>query len=131
MLDALRSVLESDARVAYALVFGSSARGTAHAESDVDVAVGLTPGDPLGAIAIGDLVSRLEAAVRRPVDVVLLDAAPPALAYRIFRDGIVVKERDHAALAARKARAILEYLDFRPFEEQLTRGVLAVAARGR
>jgi len=39
--------------------------------------------------------------------------------------------RDAAALAARKARAILEYLDFQAFEEIFTRGALAAAARGR
>jgi len=40
-------------------------------------------------------------------------------------------ERDHRALADRKARAILECLDFRPTEAVLTRGVLASAAHGR
>jgi hypothetical protein len=30
----------------------------------------------------------------------------------VFRDGRVIFERDHRALVERKARAILEYLDF-------------------
>ncbi len=38
--------------------------------------------------------------------------------------------RDRGALVSRKARAILEYLDFRPVEELCASGVLA-AARGR
>jgi hypothetical protein len=54
------------------------------------------------------------------------------LAYRIFRDGRLLVERNHAALVARKARALLDYLDFRPIEEQCAAGVLrAAAARGR
>jgi hypothetical protein len=32
---------------------------------------------------------------------------------------------------ARRARAVLEYLDFKPLEEQFVRGVLAASARGR
>jgi predicted nucleotidyltransferase len=128
--DALRRVLEADARVAYALLFGSRARGSAHAESDVDLAIGLRRDTDLSALDLGDLASRLEAAAGRPVDVVLLEDAPPGLAYRIFRDGVVLVERDHRALADRKARAILEYLDFRPVEEECARGVLA-AGRGR
>jgi hypothetical protein len=47
----------------------------------------------------------------------LLDDAPPGLAYRIVRD--------QQALNARRARAILEYLDFQPIEALLARGVLA------
>jgi hypothetical protein len=78
------------------------------------------------------LTARLESAAGRAVDLVLLDEAPAPLAYRIFRDGRVLVERDHAALVARKARALLDYLDFRPVEERCAAGVLrAAAARGR
>ncbi len=131
MLDPLRSVLQCDARVAYALVFGSVARGTASAGSDLDVAVGLYPGVRLSALEVGGLISRLEAASGASVDLVLLDEAPPALAYRVFRDGQTLIERDRKALVERRARAILEYLDFQPIEELCTRGALAAAARGR
>jgi predicted nucleotidyltransferase len=131
MLDALRGALEGDQRIAYALVFGSRARGRSHAESDVDVALGLADGMRPTALELGEIGSRLEAAVGRPVDLVLLDEAPPGLAYRVFRDGQIILERDRRALVDRKARAILEYLDFRPIEELLARGVLAAASRGR
>jgi uncharacterized protein len=130
-MEALRRVLERDPRVAYALLFGSTARGSAHAGSDLDVAVGLSPGVRLDVTALGDLIATLEAATGRTVDLVLMDEAPLALAYRIFRDGEVMVERDHAALVERKVRAILEYLDFKPLEELATRGVLAAAAHGR
>jgi uncharacterized protein len=130
-MEPLRRVLERDPRLAYALLFGSAARGSAHAGSDLDVALGLAPGVRLDAAALGELISTLEAATGRTIDLVLLDEAPPALAYRVFRDGQVLFERDHAALVERKVRAILEYLDFKPLEELATRGVLAAAAHGR
>jgi len=129
-MDALRDVLTLDGRVAYALVFGSAARGSAHANSDLDVAVGLMPGVMLTPLDLGTLCSDLEAAAGRVVDLVLLDEATPALAYRIFRHGTTVLERDRTALVDRKTRAILEYLDFKPTETLTTRGVLAAAARG-
>jgi predicted nucleotidyltransferase len=127
----LRDVLEADPRVTYALLFGSSVRGTTHDGSDVDVAIGLPPGTVMPVAALGTLIADLERAAGRPVDVVLLDEAPPALAYRVFRDGIMLFERDHAVMANRKARAILEYLDFRPLEAIAIRGALAAASRGR
>jgi predicted nucleotidyltransferase len=131
MLDALREALGAEAAVAYALLFGSSARGTGHADSDTDVALELRPGAARDPQTLGRLIARLESAAGRRVDLVLLDEAPAPLAYRIFRDGQLILERDHAALVARKTRAILDYLDFRPVEELCAAGVLRAAARGR
>jgi predicted nucleotidyltransferase len=126
----LRSVLETDPRIAYARLFGSKGRGTAHDLSDTDLAIRLAPGTKLSTSELGDLLSRLEAAAGGPVDLVLIDDAPLGLAYRVFRDGRIVFERDHRAFVDRKARAILEYLDFRPIEQLFTRAVLEVARRG-
>ena len=132
MRDALRQALEREPDVAYALLFGSHARGTAHAASDVDIAVELRSGAARNVRALGALASRLESAAGRPIDLVLVDEAPIGLAYRIFRDGDLLVERDHGALVARKARAILDYLDWKPMEDLFTQGVLrAAAARGR
>lgn len=123
-------MLEADPRIAYAILFGSRGRGSAHDRSDTDVAIGLARGERLSATDLGDLLSRLETAARGHVDLVLLDEAGPGLAYRVFRDGRVVFERDRTALVDRKARAILEYLDFRPVEETFTRAVLGAGDRG-
>jgi predicted nucleotidyltransferase len=131
MVSALREVLVAEPVVAYAVLFGSSARGGEHPASDADIAVELVLGAARDPQAIGRLVARLEAAAGRRVDLVLLDEAPAPLAYRIFRDGRVLVERDHAALVARKARAILDYLDFKPVEDLCAAGVLRAAARGR
>ena len=128
MLDDLRRVLEEDQGIAYALLFGSGARGRAGPTSDVDVAVELRPEAPRDTATLGLLAARLESAAGRPVDLVLMEAAPAPLAYRIFRDGRVLLERDHAALVRRKARAIIEYLDFKPVEERCAEGVLRAAA---
>jgi predicted nucleotidyltransferase len=130
MFEALTATLEADPRIAYAVVFGSGAKGTAHPDSDVDVAIGLGGASPLDLIDLGALAAKLESAAGRRVDLVLLDEAPPGLAYRVFRDGLTIVARDKPALAGRRARAILEYLDFRPVEQMCARGVLA-AAHGR
>jgi len=129
MLDELRRVLEADPDIAYALLFGSGGRGTLSPTSDVDVAVELRRGAPHDTATLGQLAARLESATGRRVDLVLMDEAPAPLAYRIFRDGKVVLERDHAALVWRKAQAILQYLDFKPVEELCAEGVLRAAAR--
>ena len=115
--------------IAFAVVFGSFARGTPHAGSDVDVALGFGPERRPTAREIGAIVSRLEEATGRSVDIVILDHAPPGLAYRVFRDGVVVLARDRVALIERKVRAILEYLDFQPVERVFGNAVLAPRAQ--
>jgi predicted nucleotidyltransferase len=128
----LHHALEQEPDVTYAVLFGSGARGTAHAGSDADIAIELRSGAPRDVRALGGLAARLEAAAGRRVDLVLLDEAPAALAYRIFRHGRLLVERDHGALVARKARALLAYLDWKPIEARCAEGVLrAAAARGR
>ena len=92
----------------------------------------LSPNADRAARAIGRLVSRFESAAARTVDLVLLEEAPLPLAYRIFRDGHVLLERDHDALVARKTRVIMRYLDWKPIEDWCVAGVLRAAAnRGR
>ena len=115
--------------VSFAVVFGSSARGTAHAGSDVDVALDFGGGRRPGAYDLGAILSRLEEAGGQRVDIVVLDEAPPGLAHRVFRDGVAVLVRDRTALVERRARAILEYLDFHPVEEALSKAVLARRSR--
>jgi hypothetical protein len=57
MLAAFRLALDAEPDVAYALLFGSSARGTAHAGSDADVAhqYGILDWQRVHALATSDL----------------------------------------------------------------------------
>ena len=126
---AIGDALAGVPHVAFALVFGSCARGTAHAGSDVDVALDFGRGRRPGAYELGAIVSRLEEVAGQSVDIVVLEDAPPGLAYRVFRDGVAVLVRDRSALVERKARAILEYLDYQPMEEALSKAVLARRSR--
>lgn len=119
VLAAVSNVLTQEPRIGYALMFGSRARGEAHAGSDLDLAIGGLP-RPFTTLELGSLMSRLEAAAGMPVDLVDLDHCPPSLAFRILRDGRVLVERDSNGLADRRARAVLEYLDWQPFERIFT-----------
>jgi predicted nucleotidyltransferase len=129
-MDLMVQALSRDSRIAYALLFGSVARGDAHAGSDVDIAIGLVPGAHYSPLEVGALVSDLEHACGRTVDLVILEEASPAVAYRAFRDGVPVVVRDRRRLVEQKTRAILDYLDFRPLERIAARGALSAAARG-
>jgi uncharacterized protein len=116
VFDEIAKVLAAEPRVTYALVFGSRARGSERADSDFDIAIGGLR-SPLSVRELGNLIGRLESATARTVDLTNLDEVPPSVAYRVFRDGIVVLDREHAALVDRQVRAVMEYLDWKPVED--------------
>ncbi|PWU24467.1 MAG: hypothetical protein C5B48_06260 [Candidatus Rokuibacteriota bacterium] len=129
MVDELARVLEEQPDIAYAVLFGSAGRGAIRPTSDVDVAVEFQAGTTRDLTRLGHLVARLEAAAGRRVDLVLMEEASAPLAYRVFREGRILFERDHAALVRRKAQAIIQYLDWKPVEDLCAEGVLRRAAR--
>jgi predicted nucleotidyltransferase len=101
--------------VAFAYLFGSRARGDARADSDVDVGVVLAAGRPRTLDALpADLLAELERRLGLPVDLVVLDGAPPDLLHRVLRDGVVVHEADHEARVAFEVQARNEYFDLLP-----------------
>lgn len=130
MYEAIRQLLAAEPHIGFALVFGSCARGDEHAQSDLDLAIGGLA-RPLSLLELGDRIGRLEAAAGRAVDLTVLDEAPPGLAYRVFRDGQVLLERDPDAFATRKARAVLDYLDWKPVEDLFVRAGAGEVHGGR
>jgi uncharacterized protein len=100
--------------VAAVYLFGSTARGDAHADSDVDVAVlfEVTPPHTLhGRFALG---SELERALGRPVDLIVMNDAPVDLRIRVLRDGELLVDRNKSMRIASEVRTRNEYFDFEP-----------------
>lgn len=98
-----------------AWLFGSRARGEAHAASDVDVAVLFRTAPPptLDGLPV-ELQAALEGAVRAPVDVVVLNDASADLVHRVLREGVLLVERDRSARIAFEVDRRRRYLDMLP-----------------
>lgn len=114
LADTLRAWLQEHAPdVAAAWLFGSRARGTATAASDVDVAV-LFRGSVPPARAL-DIEGGLERAVRHEVQVTALNAAPADLVHRVLRDGVLLVENDRSARVRFEVARRNEYWDLLPY----------------
>jgi predicted nucleotidyltransferase len=116
----LRAFFETRApEVAAAYLFGSVARGTSRATSDVDVGV-LLAREPAAILA--DLPMDLEADLERllsvPTQVVVLNRAPADLVHRVLRDGKLVVDRNPSARIAFEVRARNEFFDLKPVLDQ-------------
>jgi predicted nucleotidyltransferase len=129
-------VLDARPEVLAGYVFGSVAAGRARSNSDVDVAVLLSPAamkrEPsrLRLRLLSDLGSALRS---NHVDLVVLNTAPPALAQNVVAGGVVVSERSRSARVAFHVRTLNRFVDTQPLRdlhlERLKRRY-ASAARG-
>lgn len=122
-----RLLEEAPDEVLAAYLFGSVARGTAHAGSDVDLALLLRNRPPATLEGLQlDLAASLERELRLPVEVVVLNTAPADLTHRVLRDGRVLLDRDRAARIRFEVQARNEYFDLEPLR-RLYRGSKAAS----
>jgi predicted nucleotidyltransferase len=110
---AVAEVAASHPDVAAAAIFGSHARGTARATSDLDVAILLREG---AEVDRWRLQSRLAAdlahhAAGGRVDVIFLDEVGPLLRQRVLQQGRRVLCRDEAAWKRLRVTTLREYDD--------------------
>jgi predicted nucleotidyltransferase len=118
--DAVVAALEAffagpPAGTAAVYLFGSVARAESTSGSDVDLAI-LFEQDPprtLQGLHL-DLADALQAALGRPVDLVVLNNATPDLVHRVLRDGILVCERNSSARIRFEVRLRNAYFDMEP-----------------
>ena len=110
LVEKVTRVLDAMPSVRLAILFGSTARGTATARSDIDLGVSLVPGADLSPI----LQVELERAAGREVSVTWLDTAAPLLRLEIARDGMVLVEREPHAWVWFRTRAMIDWWDWAP-----------------
>lgn len=112
----LRACLrDAPPEVMCAYLFGSEGRGEARPGSDVDVAV-LYASPPASRLDGGPLdhEGRLERALGRTVQLVVLNRAPADLVHRVLRDGRLLLDRDRAARIRFEVARRNEYFDLAP-----------------
>ena len=113
--------------VVFAYLFGSQARGKVGPLSDIDIAVcfdeTVTCDDrfDLRLEVLGELTDLLKT---DNVDVVVLNDAPPLLAHRILKEGVLLFSKDDKVRVEFETKAVLRYLDWKPYIEKYTRQAL-------
>ncbi|MGM0575943.1 MAG: type VII toxin-antitoxin system MntA family adenylyltransferase antitoxin [Myxococcota bacterium] len=121
--DRLSLALRGRSDVRLAVLFGSWARGTAGADSDVDLAVLGSGLDTLG------LSSDLSAVVGREVDVVGLSDPSIPLLEELLRDGVPVYEATPGLFASWRTHTLLDMEWLRPWYRRMADAWLERVAR--
>jgi predicted nucleotidyltransferase len=93
-------------------IFGSQARGTARADSDLDLGLVLAEDPPSTLFRVhAYLAERLAESTGKRVDLTVLNRASPDLVHRVLRDGILVLERSRSRRIAFEVAARNAYFD--------------------
>jgi predicted nucleotidyltransferase len=109
-IDPLRAELARRGDVALAILFGSHAKGSARADSDVDLGV-----IPLIEWSLGQelqIAAALSSVVGSEVDLVRIDVDDPLLGHELVETGRCVYEYTPGRYAAYRARAHITWLEF-------------------
>jgi len=117
---------ERKAEISALYIFGSAAKGRETAESDIDIAV-LINDQKKGRRTYETLKKTYYAASpklsSRPVQIVILNMAPPFLKYRIIKTGKVLFDKNRRLRVSLTANAIIEYFDYKPIEDIFLKAV--------
>lgn len=114
--DRLRAVLEHHSEIGLSYLFGSTARGTARPDSDLDVAVaGRRPVSPATKL---ELIDQLAAMSGRPVDLAL---APPPLLRHVLTTGMMCHKSDSSLYADLLRKLWYDQADIMPNYELVLR----------
>lgn len=114
-------------KVVFAYLFGSQAKGEIGPLSDIDIAVYLD--EKIGRQEYFDIKLKLigefmDVFKRNDIDVVILNEAPPLLSHRILKEGSLIFSDDKKKRLEYEVRAILKYLDWKPYLDKYTQEVL-------
>lgn len=126
-------VLERQPGLVAGYLFGSEARGQAHRESDVDVAVLLDrqlyprPADRFEARL--RLMADLQVACHRTIDLIVLNDVPPLLARHVLLDGRLLLASSPDVLRTFTRATLSRAADLQPFIARSRRALLETLAQ--
>jgi predicted nucleotidyltransferase len=114
VIAALRSLLEPDPRLVAAWLFGSVATGLAGPRSDVDIAylaLDATSSESLRRERL-ELTGRIRIALEREVQLVEIERVDTSLRMQVWRDGLLIFERDPERTHRLVGRTLMEWFDW-------------------
>lgn len=112
--DSVVEMLEPKEEITIAFLFGSVVKRDSF--RDIDIAVYLRPDYPPAKYLDLrlDLQLKLQQTLKKEVDLIILNQAPPLLRYKILKNGILIIEKDRTSYRDFFVRTINEYFDFFP-----------------
>lgn len=129
ILHKVKTLCASNESIIAAYLFGSAAKSTDKPNSDIDIAV-LLDEDRSEAFQVLSFITKMEKAIGRRLDVVVLNRAGEVLKHEVRRFGIIIFERDAAQRKQFELIGRKLYEDFLYLHRRHSRSVLYGEANG-
>ena len=112
--------------VLFCYLFGSTASAKTISTSDIDIAIYLDEKKCKDFFEKRlELIAKLSKELKKDVDVVILNTAPPLLKYVVLKEGKLIFERDESKKIDFELRSINEYFDFKPILDMYNKHLLS------
>ena len=108
-----RDILINYEAIIFAYIFGSYAKGNVREDSDIDIAIYLK--DSIGTYAYLDMKMELSEALKREVDLVILNDSTSLLKYEIYKKNILLFTHDESIENRYKVKILFEYDDMKRY----------------
>lgn len=124
--DRLRQFFQKETAVLFCYLFGSVASGTTTPKSDIDLAVYLDPDKSKDLFKSRlELITKTSTLLKKDIDIIVLNTAPPFLKHVVFREGILLFDRNPSQRIDFELKATNEYFDYKPILELYRQRLLA------
>jgi len=122
-VERLSEMLTEEREVVFAYLYGSFMESGAR---DIDIAIYVDEGLVDDALRYQlRLSTKIEMAVRFPVDVLILNHAPMRLQYQAIKGRLLICKDNEMRLGFVE-QLLIDYLDYRPLEEQMIEDILSL-----
>lgn len=108
-----RDILIEYEDIIFAYIFGSYAKDNMRIDSDIDIAIYLIGN--IDTYEYLDMKMKLSEALKREVDLVILNDATPLLRYEIYKSNILLFTHDKAMENKYKVKTLFEYNDMKRY----------------
>ncbi len=99
--------------IIFAYIFGSYAKDNIRKDSDIDIAIYLK--DSIDTYEYLDMKMKLSEALRREVDLIILNDVTPLLKYEIYKNNILLFTNDKSIENKYKVKTLFEYNDMKRY----------------
>lgn len=99
--------------IIFAYIFGSYAQNSIRENSDIDIAIYLKKN--IDIYTYIEIKMNLSEVLKREVDLVILNNAPPLLKYEIYKNNILIFSRDKTLESKYKVKTLFEYNDVKRY----------------
>ena len=117
LIKRLASLLEDDEKILFAYLHGSFNEETAFRDLDIAVYLQQMPSDKMLLYEL-KLEEDLQSALHYPIDLKVLNSAPPHFCYMVIKKGVKLIVRDDQKRVAFEMRTLKKYFDFEPIRRR-------------